>query len=482
MIPIPLERKSSVPLIRQIYGGIRAQILSGALRAGSRLPSSRELAEQLGVSRNVVMEAFEMLYSEGFTTARHGSGTFVAPGTTYPAAVAGQSIKAETVSMGYESPEGVINFKPGTPDLRQFPLRSWLQAVKAAYLYPVDDTMGYGQPEGRRELRRAIRDYVVAQRGVACHPDQIIITAGTTQAIGIACHLLLGRRRDVVLEDPITRDIQLIVQGQGGVIHPVTVDGNGMVIDELPTDILPAFVYVTPSHQFPLGGTLPIQRRIALLEYAEKTGAYVIEDDYDSEFRFDGPPLSSLHGLAPERVVYIGTFSKTLSPALRTGYLILPSALISEGRGRKWHCDLHNETPTQLALASFISQGAYLRHLARMKRLYARKRLVVERSLCETFFEKVTLIGSSTGLHLAARFDGVVFTQQLLGEIEKAGVRVYPAEAHAIRPGRLDDTLIIGYGNLDEKQIERGIRILHTVMNRYGSFAQPTNPVQADLL
>lgn len=466
MIHIPLDRKSPIPLIRQIYSGMRARILSGSLRSGSRLPSSRELAEHLGVSRNVVMEAFEMLYSEGFTTARHGSGTFVASGTSYPAALAVRSIKAETVSMGYESPEGVINFKPGTPDLRQFPLRSWMQAVKAAYLHPVDDAMGYGQPEGRRELRRAIRDYVVGQRGVACHPDQIIITAGTTQAIGIACHLLLGRRRDVVLEDPITRDIQLIVQGQGGVIHPVTADDNGMVTDELPVDVSPAFIYVTPSHQFPLGGTLPIQRRIALLDYAERTGAYVIEDDYDSEFRFDGPPLSSLHGLAPERVVYIGTFSKTLSPALRTGYLILPPALISEGRGRKWHCDLHNETPTQLALAHFIGQGVYLRHLARMKRLYARKRRVVEHVLLGIFADRVKIMGSSTGLHLAAQFARVDFTQELLADIEKAGVRVYPAETHAIRPGRLNDTLIIGYGNLNEDQIKRGIRILHTVLNR----------------
>lgn len=466
MVPISLDRTSAIPLIRQIYDNMRAQILSGSLRPGSRLPSSRELAGQLGVSRNVVMEAFEMLYSEGFTTARHGSGTFVALGTCYTTAAAGQGIAAASVSMGYESPHGVINFKPGTPDLREFPLRAWLQAVKAAYQHPVDDAMGYGQPEGRRELRRAIREYVVNQRGVACDPDQIVITAGTTQAIGIACHLLLGERRDVVLEDPITRDIQLIVQGEGGVIHPVTVDDHGMVVDELPPDVVPAFIYVTPSHQFPLGGTLPIQRRIGLLAYAERTGAYLIEDDYDSEFRFDGPPLGSLHGLAPDRVVYIGTFSKTLSPALRTGYLILPPALVGEGRGRKWHCDLHNETPTQLALAHFIAQGGYLRHLARMKRLYARKRQIVERALTGAFSDRVRIMGSATGLHLAARFTGIDFTPELLSEMEKGGVRVYPAEAHAIRPGLLNDTLIIGYGNLGEEQIERGVRILRAVMDR----------------
>jgi len=348
------------------------------------------------------------------------------------------------------------------PDLREFPLRAWTRAVKAAYLHPADDCLGYGQPEGRRELRQAIRDYVVAQRGVVCHPEQIVITAGTTQAIGIACHLLLRERRAVVLEDPITKDIQLIVRAQGGTLHPVAVDDQGLMTDELPTDLAPAFVYVTPSHQFPLGGTLPIQRRIALLEYAAQTGAYVIEDDYDSEFRYDGPPLSSLHGLAPERVVYIGTFSKTLSPALRTGYLILPPALIGEGRGRKWHCDLHNETPTQLALAHFIAQGDYLRHLARMKRRYRHKRRILEAALRSEFAEKITILGSCAGLHLAARFAEIEFSSELLAAIERAGVRVYPAESHAVIPGRPRDTLLIGYGNLTENQIVAGIRILRT--------------------
>ncbi|HCE69253.1 MAG: hypothetical protein A2X82_02050 [Geobacteraceae bacterium GWC2_55_20] len=468
MIHLVLDRNSATPLTRQVYGAIREQILAGALRAGSRLPSSRELAGQLGVSRNVVMEAFEMLYSEGFTTARHGSGTYVASGASYPAAARAPEINAQTVSMGYDSLRGVINFKPGTPDLREFPLRPWLQSVKAAYLHPVEDALGYGQPEGRIELRRAISDYVAHQRGLLCHPDQIIITAGTTQAIGIACHLLLGERRDAVLEDPITRDIQLIIRSQGGIIHPVAVDDQGLVVDELPQDIAPAFVYVTPSHQFPLGGTLPIQRRISLLEYARQTGTFLIEDDYDSEFRFDGPPLASLHGLAPERVLYIGTFSKTLTPALRTGYLILPESLVGEGRGRKWHCDLHNETPTQLALAHFIANGGYSRHLARMKRLYARKRRVLERELRECFGGRVKIIGSATGLHLAARFEGIRFGPELLIEIEKAGVRVYPAETHAIRPGLLDDTLLLGYGNLGEEQIIRGVRLLRGKIGKTG--------------
>lgn len=465
MFLIAIDKNGSTPLIRQIYGQIRAQILSGRLQPGSKLPSSRELASRLSVSRNVVMEAFDLLYAEGFTESRHGSGTYIAAEAAYPAVTPPPVTAAPQVSMGYESRAGVINFKPGTPDLSRFPLTIWLRMVRDAYASASEEAFGYGQPEGRMELRRAICDYVVDQRGVNCHPDQIVITAGTTQAIGIAATLLIGDRRDVVLEDPITRDIQLIIRSQGGTIHPVPVDGSGLVTDLLPISISPAFVYVTPSHQFPIGGTLPIQRRIALLNYAEQTGAFVIEDDYDSEFRFDGPPISSLHGLAPERVLYIGTFSKTLCPALRTGYLVLPPALAGRGRERKWLCDLHNETPTQLALAEFINRGHYLRHLARMKRLYGHKRHLLEDSLKSAFGSSVGIIGSPTGLHLAARFAGISFTPELLAKMDSAGVRVYPAEMHAINPGRWADTLVIGYGNLDEAEIRSGVGILRDVLH-----------------
>jgi GntR family transcriptional regulator/MocR family aminotransferase len=414
----------------------------------------------------VVIEAYDLLYAEGFTRGRHGSGTYIADGAAYSSPTHPEAPVVEVVSMGYESPAGVINFKPGTPDLRLFPTRLWLRMLKDVFSLADGDLFAYGQPEGRPELRQAIRDYLVSQRGVVCHPDQIVVTAGTTQAIGIAGSLLLGERRQVVLEDPITHDIQLIIRSEGGIIHPVEVDDAGLITDELPADVVPAFIYVTPSHQFPLGGTMPIQRRIALLEYAERTGAFVVEDDYDSEFRFDGPPLNSLQSLAPDRVVYIGTFSKTLCPALRTGYLVLPPALIARGRSRKWHCDLHNETASQLALACFVRQGHYLRHTARMRRLYGLKRRVLENGLREAFGDRARIIGSAAGLHLAARFPGVAFDAELLAELEVAGVRVYPAEMHAIRPGRLTDTLIIGYGNLDEGLIREGLGILRKVLER----------------
>jgi GntR family transcriptional regulator/MocR family aminotransferase len=339
--------------------------------------------------------------------------------------------------------------------------------LRQVFEIPPEDMFAYGHPEGRLELRRAICDYVVNQREVICHPEQIVVTAGTTQAIGIACRLLLGERKDVVLEDPITYDIQLIVKSHGATLHPVPVDNDGLRTDLLPPALTPAFVYVTPSHQFPIGGTMPIQRRIDLLHYAEKTGAYLVEDDYDSEFRFDGPPLSSLHGLHPDRVVYIGTFSKTLCPAIRIGYLVLPEKLISLGRSSKWQSDLHNEITSQLALARFISCGHYLRHVAKMRKHYRQRRNDLVRGLAENFGERVEIEGSATGLHLVARFLGYRFSPTFFAATETAGARFYPVASHAVRPGRHHDELLLGYGNLSAEEITAGLAILAEHLDNY---------------
>lgn len=448
-------------MIRQLYSRIREAILAGRLLSGSRLPSSRDLAKNLQVSRNVVLEAYDLLYAEGFLDAKRGAGTYVAGGAVFTCnRELPEPPTVEDVTMGYDCPGDTINFRAGTPNLSLFPKKLWLRLLKEAMMLPSEEMLAYGHPEGRRELREAICEYVVTQREVLCHPDQIVITAGTTQAIGIACQLLLGKRRDVILEDPITRDIQLIVKSHDGVIYPVAVDNEGMQTGQLPAALTPAFIYVTPSHQFPIGGTLPIQRRIELLNYAEKTGAYLIEDDYDSEFRFDGPPLSSLHGLHPERVVYIGTFSKTLCPAIRLGYMVLPAPLISLGRNRKWQSDLHNEVTSQLTLARFIGKGYYLRHVGKMRKHYLQRRNDVVRALFEKFGEGVEVLGSATGLHLVGRFRDYHFPASVLEDIATAGARFYPVETHAIRCGRHKDKLLIGYGNLSREAIDAGIAVL----------------------
>lgn len=458
---ITIDKNSAAPMIRQLYSQIREAVLSGRLPSGSRLPSSRVLANDLQISRNVVLEAYDLLYAEGFLDAKRGAGTYVAEGAAFTRTrETAAPPEVEKVTMGYDCPPEIVNFRAGTPNLKLFPKKLWLRLQKEALMMPSEEMLAYGHPEGRRELREAICEYVVSRREVNCHPDQIVITAGTTQAIGIACHLLLGERRDVVLEDPITRDIQLIVGNHGGIIYPVPVDSEGLRTAELPVTLAPAFVYVTPSHQFPIGGTLPIQRRIELLNYADRTGAYLIEDDYDSEFRFDGPPLSSLHGLHPERVVYIGTFSKTLCPAIRIGYLVLPARLISLGRNRKWQSDLHNEVTSQLTLARFIAGGFYLNHVGKMRKHYLQRRNDVIKALNEQFGDRAEALGSATGLHLVARFRGCRFSAGFLEEVATAGARFYPVETHAIRHGRHEDKLLIGYGNLSREAIAEGIGIL----------------------
>jgi GntR family transcriptional regulator / MocR family aminotransferase len=467
MIWITLDKQSAVPMIRQLYTRIRQGILAGRLHPGDRLPSSREIAARLGISRNVVLEAYDLLLAEGFLTAKPGAGTYVAGGAAFAGPMPMPPPPVDQVTMGYDCPPGVINFRAGTPNLAMFPSRLWLQMLRLVFAMPPEEMLAYGHPEGRLELRRAICDYVISQREVHCHPEQIVVTAGTTQAIGIACRLLLSATKDVVLEDPITRDIQLIIRSHGATLHPVPVDNDGLRTALLPPTLKPAFVYVTPSHQFPIGGTMPIQRRIELLHYAERTGAYLVEDDYDSEFRFDGPPLSSLHGLHPDRVVYIGTFSKTLCPAIRIGYLVLPENLINSGRSSKWQSDLHNEITSQLALARFISSGHYLRHVARMRKHYRQRRNELVRALVDHFGHRVEILGSATGLHLAARFRGCRFTPNFFAATEIAGARFYPVATHAIDPDRHHDQLLLGYGNLSRSEITAGLAILVKHLENY---------------
>jgi len=462
MFWLGVDKNSNIPMIRQLYVKLRESILGGRIQSGTRLPSSRELAIQLSISRNVVLEAYDLLFTEGFVETRRGAGTYVAPGASYSRVVRIEApLDVEEVTMGYDAPGDSINFRAGTPDLSKFPRKTWLKMVKSVLEQPLDEILAYGHPEGREELRRAICEYVVTQREVFCHPDQIVITAGTTQAIGLVCHLLLSdSRKDVVLENPITYDIQLITKNHGGVLHPVEVDSDGIVTDNLPEMLEPAFVYVTPSHQFPIGGTLPIQRRIDLLRYVEERNCYLVEDDYDSEFRFDGPPLSSLHGLCPEKVVYIGTFSKTLCPAVRIGYIVLPPELINRGRSRKWQSDLHNEVTSQLTLARFIDEGYYLQHVSKMRKHYHNRRKTLEQALKNNFGDHVKILGSATGLHLVARFQGINFSQDQLDKVERRGAKFYGVWGHSFNTRENRDKLLVGYGNLKREDIVKGVEIL----------------------
>ncbi|XKO55424.1 PLP-dependent aminotransferase family protein [Lysinibacillus fusiformis] len=462
MLWIPIDRALDIPLNRQIYQQIREKILRGHLHAGEKLASTRELSVELKVSRNVILEAYDQLLAEGFLIARRGAGTFVAEG----ALLTQQTKPFITDKVGdLIAGKEVINFRSGIPALNLFPRKTWAKISHQLWHDSEPSTLGYGVPEGRIELRQTLAYYLLKTRGVECHPEQIIITSGATQAMMLVSRLLLSPNDIAIMEDPITNDIQTIFKNSGATIYPIPVDELGMKTPLLPDNMDPKLVFLTPSHQFPLGSTLPIQRRIQLIEYARKNHCFLIEDDYDSEFRYEGPPVSSLQGLDPELVLYIGSFSKILSPALRIGYIVLPTQLIEKCRQLKWFTDLHTPSLDQLTLSRFIQEGYMERHITKMKKFYKSQRDFLIQCLQLTFSHKVKIFGYSTGMHLIAEFEKIEFTQNLLLKIEQFGVKVYPVEDHTIKKGIYNNRLIIGYGHLQKNEIELGVTRLFQAIN-----------------
>jgi GntR family transcriptional regulator/MocR family aminotransferase len=439
--------------------------LSGALQAGSKLPSTRELADNLHVSRNVILEAYDQLLAEGYIESQPGSGTYVAEGAYLAEAYAQRSIPiASGVNTHHKKSQG-IDFRPGLPALDHFPRKIWSQLAQHIYSEADASLFGYDNPEGRLELREVLSHYLLRTRGVHCTPDQLIITSGAAQGLSMLTKMLLSPTASVIVEDPVTAEVQTIYARSGAKLIPVPVDKHGLQTELLPENEHPGFVFVTPSHQYPLGSILPIQRRISLIHFARSADCYIVEDDYDSEFRYTGTPISSLQGLDPERVIYIGTFSKILSPALRLGYMILPSSLISASRLTKRLNDLHSPTLDQLVLAHFIEEGHLERYILKMKRLYRKRRDVLIDSLEHAFGNRVHILGDATGIHLVAEFPGIDFTTDAITQaLEQAGVYIYPVEMHAIRKGLHCHQIILGYGNLTIEQIEDGVQRLVTAL------------------
>lgn len=447
--------------MKQIYQYVRDQILCGALQVGEKLPSTRGLANHLGVSRNTILDAYEQLIAEGFLITSKGAGTFIAEGTFL------ERRQKQEINLTKQSKQDtdVIDFRSGIPDLTLFPRKDWAKLSQETWNDAEALTFGYDQPEGRLELREVLSSYLFKTRGVSCRPEQIIITSGATQALTLIAKLLLSPDDHVVIEDPITTDIQTIFQTTGASLYPIHVDEKGINTALLPKHLRPEFVFITPSHQFPLGSTLPIQRRIELIEYVRQKNSYIVEDDYDSEFRFEGLPISSLQGLEEERVIYIGSFSKILSPALRIGYVILPYDLIDHGRELKWFSDLHTPSIDQLVLARFIEGGYLERHILKMKKLYKRRRDVLMEELNKYFSEEITFLGYTTGLHLVVEWKDITFSEQILKRLEEHHVKMYLVEDHSIIKGKHCNRLIIGYGHLHSETIIEGVKRLKDALD-----------------
>lgn len=458
---IELRRQGEVSLARQIYQSLCEQMLGGCLKAGEILPSTRELAKQLNVSRNTVYEAYEMLSAEGYTVSRPGAPTRVADGLYLEKTTSGVKLERRLPSFS----RCIADFRTGRPDLRRFPMKMWLNLLHTAAEEFLPEAWGYTGPDGLLALREEIAAWLVRSRGIRVQPQDIFITAGATQALSLLADLLICEGREIIVEDPCHMGMLRVLEAKNFKVIPVPVDKDGLQTGYLENKKAIA-AYVTPSHQFPLGGVLPAGRRAELVRFARANNLYLIEDDYDSEFRYTGSPVAPLCVMDRQRVIYVGTFSKILFPALRIGYVILPRQLHSRWRHLRTHTDVQNPLFEQAALAEYLRTRKLDRHVQQMRRLYGQRRNILLEQLAEVFAGKWSAWGDAAGLHLALEFKGLCFDQQFVRECKKAGVHVTPADYHSISKGVHLDKLLLGYGHLNEEEICKGIQVLHKVFKR----------------
>ena len=457
-VEIGIDRRSGRTLTRQLIEGVRRLIQEGRLVEGDRLPSTRELAGSLGVSRNVAAEAYDQLAAEGYLAARVGSGSFVAEGLRPRPAGSPAPSREDARPLAHPP---TIRFNAGNPDLRAFPVAAWADSLKKAALRARERDLGYPSIMGLRELREALADYLLRSRGIRCSHRSILIVSGIAQGVDLlAKSLASSSERQAIVEDPSLEYVRNVFALNGYRLTPVPADEAGLRTEELPPASRARFVYVVPSHHYPLGGILPIQRRAALVDYARKTGAWIIEDDYDSEFRYQGAPVEPLFLLAPERVAYFGTFSKSMYPAIRLAYLVLPEELLSPVVEVKKAMNLFSATVEQAALAEWIRAKRYDSHVYRMKRLYRRKRERLVRAVQGSLGGAARVLGENAGLHLLLQFPDRPFDAATIERLRSEGLEIDWVEESAIVKGRHRNEIVMGYGSLSEEEIDDGVRRL----------------------
>jgi GntR family transcriptional regulator/MocR family aminotransferase len=477
-IAIPLS-KGGGPLFRQVYSGLREAILSGAFNPGEKLPSTRDLAEQLGISRTVVLLAYDQLLAEGFATGRSGSGTYISSGMSAGGHGAARPERASRLRLSRFGSSAAASwsritvpqlqkrslpydFAYGRSDVENFPFEMWRRILlRCARKAPVSE-LDYGPAGGNLELREAICTHLRRSRAVVCGPSQIIVVNGSQQALDLIARVLIERGDRVAMEDPSYQGAREVLRAAGARLIPVTVDREGLNPAKLPAGARIAFV--TPSHQFPTGAILPLARRLELLDWAKRRNAVVVEDDYDGEFRYEGQPLESLQGLDREgRVIYIGTFSRTVFSALRIGYLIAPKSLVPAFTAAKWLSDRHTATLEQRTLAEFISSGVYERYLRHARRRNAARRKALLNAIQVHLGERVEITGDGAGAHIVLWPRKRMTEEAIVTGAESRGVGVYGISAYFLkRPARAG--ILLGYSRMKETAIREGIRRLGEIL------------------
>jgi GntR family transcriptional regulator / MocR family aminotransferase len=475
-------REASGPLYRRVYHALKAMIRAGRLSPAARLPSTRVLARDLGVSRNTVTLAYEQLAAEGYLVSRHRGTTSVAgavplrsmPPPSRPklepaprlSAYARRLVKDSTVPTSPSAaprPAPRYDFRYGSPAVDEFPREIWRRLLATRARRASRESFGYGSPAGYGPLREALSEYLGRARGVGCDAERIVIVNGSQQALDLVSRVLLDPGDGAVVEEPHYSGATVPFEAAGARLIRVPVDASGLDTSKLPPAGAGArLAYVTPCHQFPTGVIMPLERRLALLRWASRVGAWLVEDDYVSEFRYEGHPLEALQSLdRAGRVIYIGTFSKTLFPALRVAYLVLPPPLVRPFIAAKWAADRFSAPLAQEALTDFITSGQFERYLRRAGARNASRRQALIEALRRHFRSRVEIAGENTGVHLVVWFNDLRPREldAVIARAARAGVSVYSiAPAYTRPPARAG--LLFGYAALNEAEIHAGIRRL----------------------
>ena len=483
---------STRPGSRSLYRDIRARIGDGSYAAGTALPSTRSLAAERGLSRGTVSLVYEQLAADGFIDTRPGAATRVAAGAADRIKAQGcdaaaaephrhtpdnsrlsafaQRVQAMPQRLPAPDATGVIDFVYGPLAGSDFPTLHWIKALRQAEGQR-GQRLEYASPLGAPELRQALQNHLHQTRGITCSTEQILVVNGSQHALDLCARLLLNPGDPVVVENPGYRMAHQVFKAYGAQLVCADVDDDGLQTEQLPGLVAhgaPKLAYVTPSHQFPLGGYLPIARRHALLDWARAQGCWVIEDDYDSDYRYTVRPEPSLLSLdSAGCVIHVGTFSKTLSPQLRLGYMVLPPALAGLFAQAKQLADRHSATGPQRALAQLIADGSYARHVRRMRRKQHARQHALLQALDRHLGAQVHIQGAASGLHLAVWFPALPASQEapLVEAAALRGVRVYPISPLYLDSGsrplqRAAAGVVMGYALLDQPEIERGVQCL----------------------
>jgi GntR family transcriptional regulator/MocR family aminotransferase len=487
MVPLvlSLDPRSATPLHRQLYDEIRAAVLGGRLSGGARLPSTRALAADLDISRNTVASAFDQLLAEGYVAARPGAGTFVAKelpeellrvprGASVPAidpapapqlSRRGRMLAATPVAPAAREGASACAFRPGIPALDAFPRDLWARIAARQYRQSKFDLFSYGDPAGYPPLRRAIAEYLRAARGVNCCWQQVIVTSGSQQALDLAARVLLDPGDTAWVEDPGYFGARGAWTAAGVRCVPVPVDAEGLSVAQGELSAPRArMAYVSPSHQYPLGVIMSLARRMALLAWARRRNAWIAEDDYDSEFRYAARPLAALQGLdTAGRVIYIGTFSKVLFPALRLGYMVVPEGIVDAFAAARALADRHPPGPSQALVAEFLAEGHFARHVRRMRTLYAERQGALLAAARREWAGLLDISPADAGMHLVARLRQGSNDREVSHRAAAAGVSAPPLSAYC-HSAVLHPALLLGYSSVGVRKIQEGVRRLTAAM------------------